>query len=454
MTSKYLGMHIPYGVIDEGIHISLPLTSDDTDGIGRGDIIGTGHTIDSNGFKPSGSIGSAIEFDSTQSENIIPDVTDLDTGFTVEFDVEKQALLDLTTSTIRYLFAWTKNGSSNAGRISVAGFDATENIMSISPRFTNGGSDSAVWITLTGKGDTVNFKFSFRYGYLDVFVDNAWIASWPMQDYLEAASPKIEKLWIAGHTALNGPAGYFSNLQINKTPISLANDLRVTRVAYVGDSIMADGQWPNNTDYKYKGTDYAVDQDEHYDAGSAPECHRYFAEKDMHVEVCDFADSSDSIQETGSNDVMDQVDGTGSFDATSIKAPWVVLLAGYNDINTGNPDVTTTGAGTFYAWYKAIVDKIRERSPNSKILCLSMHSRELNASYAGATNQTETNNANARIQDVVDYYGEGVYFGDFFTELGGHSISATLCDTDDFHLSELGSRALGRFIGKTIYGLI
>jgi hypothetical protein len=454
--SKYLGKHLPYGVVDDGILVSYPLTSDDADGLGLGDIIGTGHTIDSNGFKPSGVAGNALYFNGAGASLLLqPDHTKINEGFSFSFELETQAITDLAIGSSTYLFAWSRTSGITAGFIKIEGHSVGDESFVISPRFTSNATDGTVALTTIGKGDTTKFEFSFRKGFLDCFVDNAWCASWPMQDFVDGGGSSILEFWLGGHPVLKGVPGYHSNLQINKRPVALGNDLRVPRISFVGDSILANGMWDGATDVKYKasGVYTTSTDDNHLDSGSSAECHRYFANKDMHTEIHCYADTSDTVEVTGTNDIMKQIDGTGTYDFKRSSSPWIVLLGGYNDLNAGALDFTVTTAGSFYALYKDLIDKMRERTPDAKILCLSTHCRDNNATYDTDAERTDTTNCNARILDSVNSYGSGVFYADWWTELGGLNIDSSDFDAADFHLSPQGSGKLGIFIASSIYNI-
>lgn len=442
----YLGkLFIPFGdTSDEDVVASLSLTS--ANDVGNATV--SAGTFDSTrGFLGGTSATTGYLEWVVGSTDLVPSSAIFNEGFTVSFELETAGLLAENSTSVFYPIMFLRDGSAIAGWIKVQA--QTTNLILISYRATNGTESASVRVSLNNKSDFMRIDLSFRKCKVDMFVDYCWMATFNTLDMVGVTNMTTIRVGGWPSATFNYPF-YVRNLQVVARPMLWAPSitLGVSRIAYVGDSVLAHGNWYSDVNQKWIGT-ATGSAGQHYDSGSAPECHRWFAERGLNVEVLDYAVPSTTVIATGALDIIDQVDGTGAYDALDNKPDWVVFLGGFNDINTGgDPDLSAGQA--FDLAYRAILDQIVSRSPDSKILCLNHFTRNNSTTYGTADEQTETDSMNDLIASIVADYNNA-YLGDLFTEFGGHAgYDSADFDANDFHLSEQGSKKLGVYIATRI----
>jgi len=430
----------------------LAFTSTGT--IGDAVISGTGHSFDSSGFQ-SGGAGSCLTFDSTIGDPLVPTITDIDEDCILTFEIPTADILALDGTegnAGQYPLMWRATGITTPKYMRLLGSGA--NWVAISFR-VNGSpaifSDLIYFSRNVSRGTNIRFDISIDPKWIDVWVDKCHLGHIPNEETV--TSTIFERVYFGGYISTYGFEGRVGNLRVTNSRLLLMPTAGYEIISTAGDSTGATGNWDGTGDDGWiKGTDTTVADGSYYDNGTTPTIHRELAKVGINSRVLNYCISTTTVIESGTLDIMDQVDGTGANDALEYLPNWLVFDGiGYNDMNSGNPD--TSEGGTFELAVQALVDKVFERSPNTKVLLVNTYTRENSTSFNGAANMAETDAVNARIADVAAGTANCELL-DIFTLWGGHlSYDTTFFNTNDFHPSEIGSNDKGKQIATRLRAL-
>lgn len=445
---------------DDSPHIilRLPLTSNDTAGIGNANVIGTGaSTFDSVlGYKPYYTDGVSnapangnLTFDAA-SNPIIPAnlLSKVLSGYTISFEVQTSVLLSLSHTVVFTSLNPVTAAAEIRGAVASTGVVVVNNSTRLLGDTTGInyllGSERASdddWAA--NEFTRVTYSVSTG-GKFDIFWGKKWMCSGKFAAALVSDTNPLDTVTLGGYVGGETFPGYIRNLMVIDKPVSWQWDKAIGRIALCGDSITQQGNNPYaSNNYPFSASLYgaisgAIGTDDYC---IPAEMFRRFAENDRYVQTYGFAVGGSKIYNSGTR-ILDQLDGTATAQVRDFR-PDVLIIAGGTNDNIEDADMTDSGGTSFGAGYRETLDEALSWGFIKGIVLANIPTLANKPSENTAGNAAATITGNATIDALAAEYANSypnVKFtvADRCTAFGGAVPIVEYFAADDLHLSTIG----------------